>query len=195
MKRTLDIDYAALTVNTCRHGLNQKGSEWMDGVAYITQCPIAQGLSFTYRQDSQHFNFAQRESMSYGESNVHTRSNAALVLSRKSPPWQKVNWHEVIKHYKLHMNQRHAAADSKSMMPLARISGMVMQVTLLAPMKNFFPFSRLRVCTLRTEGHTQAYPKLPIVTELQSLRHTAFNTSSSSDNSYAQPSCLFRLHF
>lgn len=31
------------------HGLNQKGSEWMDGVAYITQCPIAQGSSFTYR--------------------------------------------------------------------------------------------------------------------------------------------------
>ncbi|CAL1529110.1 unnamed protein product [Lymnaea stagnalis] len=31
------------------HGLHQKGSPWMDGVAFITQCPIAPGQQFTYK--------------------------------------------------------------------------------------------------------------------------------------------------
>ncbi len=31
------------------HGLHQKHTPWMDGVAYITQCPILPGQSFTYR--------------------------------------------------------------------------------------------------------------------------------------------------
>lgn len=35
--------------HSCRHGLDQRGSEWYDGVGYITQCPIPVGSSFTYR--------------------------------------------------------------------------------------------------------------------------------------------------
>ncbi|XP_064606396.1 uncharacterized protein LOC135471205 [Liolophura sinensis] len=31
------------------HGLPQSGTPWMDGVAYITQCPIQPGQSFTYK--------------------------------------------------------------------------------------------------------------------------------------------------
>ena len=31
------------------HGLHQKGTPWMDGVAYISQCPIAAGQTFTYK--------------------------------------------------------------------------------------------------------------------------------------------------
>ncbi|CAH1790455.1 unnamed protein product [Owenia fusiformis] len=31
------------------HGLHQKGTPFMDGVAYITQCPIGPGHKFTYR--------------------------------------------------------------------------------------------------------------------------------------------------
>jgi len=31
------------------HGLHQKGTPWMDGVAYITQCPIGPGQTFTYK--------------------------------------------------------------------------------------------------------------------------------------------------
>ena len=30
------------------HGLHQKESPFMDGVAFITQCPIMSGQSFTY---------------------------------------------------------------------------------------------------------------------------------------------------
>lgn len=31
------------------HGLHQRDTPWMDGVAYVTQCPIQPGASFTYR--------------------------------------------------------------------------------------------------------------------------------------------------
>ena len=31
------------------HGLHQKGTPFMDGVGYISQCPIAAGQSFTYQ--------------------------------------------------------------------------------------------------------------------------------------------------
>ena len=31
------------------HGLHQRGSPFMDGVAYVTQCPIEAGQTFTYR--------------------------------------------------------------------------------------------------------------------------------------------------
>ncbi|KAK6176485.1 hypothetical protein SNE40_014765 [Patella caerulea] len=31
------------------HGLPQNGSPWMDGVSFLTQCPIMPGQSFTYR--------------------------------------------------------------------------------------------------------------------------------------------------
>ena len=31
------------------HGLHQPGTPWMDGVGFITQCPIQPGQSFTYR--------------------------------------------------------------------------------------------------------------------------------------------------
>ena len=31
------------------HGLHQKGTPWMDGVAYISQCPIGPGQVFTYK--------------------------------------------------------------------------------------------------------------------------------------------------
>ena len=31
------------------HGIHQKGTPWMDGVAYITQCPIGPGQTFTYK--------------------------------------------------------------------------------------------------------------------------------------------------
>ena len=31
------------------HGLEQKGTPWMDGVGYITQCPITAGQTFTYK--------------------------------------------------------------------------------------------------------------------------------------------------
>ncbi|XP_052281150.1 uncharacterized protein LOC127878662 [Dreissena polymorpha] len=31
------------------HGLPQVGTPWMDGVPYVTQCPILPGQSFTYR--------------------------------------------------------------------------------------------------------------------------------------------------
>ncbi|XP_050412927.2 uncharacterized protein LOC126827526 [Patella vulgata] len=31
------------------HGLHQRGTPWMDGVAFITQCPVLPGQSFTYR--------------------------------------------------------------------------------------------------------------------------------------------------
>lgn len=31
------------------HGIHQMSAPWMDGVAYITQCPIMPRQSFTYR--------------------------------------------------------------------------------------------------------------------------------------------------
>ena len=31
------------------HGLHQRGTPFMDGVAYVTQCPINAGQMFTYR--------------------------------------------------------------------------------------------------------------------------------------------------
>lgn len=31
------------------HGLDMRGNEFYDGVAYLQQCPIASGASFTYR--------------------------------------------------------------------------------------------------------------------------------------------------
>ena len=31
------------------HGLHQKGTPHMDGVGYISQCPIAAGQTFTYK--------------------------------------------------------------------------------------------------------------------------------------------------
>ena len=31
------------------HGIHQRGTPWMDGVAYISQCPIGPGQTFTYR--------------------------------------------------------------------------------------------------------------------------------------------------
>ncbi|ESO89918.1 hypothetical protein LOTGIDRAFT_124140, partial [Lottia gigantea] len=31
------------------HGLHQRGTPWMDGVAYVNQCPIGPDQSFTYR--------------------------------------------------------------------------------------------------------------------------------------------------
>lgn len=30
------------------HGLHMKGTPWMDGVGWISQCPIASGQTFTY---------------------------------------------------------------------------------------------------------------------------------------------------
>lgn len=32
----------------CRHGLKQQRNGWADGPAYITQCPIKTGNSYTY---------------------------------------------------------------------------------------------------------------------------------------------------
>lgn len=37
------------TVTIYWHGLHQKGTPFMDGVGYISQCPIAAGQSFTYQ--------------------------------------------------------------------------------------------------------------------------------------------------
>ena len=37
-----------LWVNT-RHGIKQKRTGWADGPAYITQCPIRKGASYTYK--------------------------------------------------------------------------------------------------------------------------------------------------
>lgn len=31
------------------HGIHQRGTPWMDGVGYITQCPIGPGQTFTYK--------------------------------------------------------------------------------------------------------------------------------------------------
>ena len=31
------------------HGLHQRGTPFMDGVGYISQCPIASGQRFTYQ--------------------------------------------------------------------------------------------------------------------------------------------------
>ena len=31
------------------HGMYQKGTPWMDGVGYVTQCPILPRQTFTYR--------------------------------------------------------------------------------------------------------------------------------------------------
>ena len=31
------------------HGLHQTGTPWMDGTAYVTQCPIQPHQTFTYR--------------------------------------------------------------------------------------------------------------------------------------------------
>ena len=39
--------FAGLTMHW--HGVVQKGSNLMDGVAYVNQCPIAAGTSFTYK--------------------------------------------------------------------------------------------------------------------------------------------------
>jgi len=31
------------------HGIEQRGTPWMDGAAFVTQCPIMPGQTFTYR--------------------------------------------------------------------------------------------------------------------------------------------------
>ncbi|XP_059170747.1 uncharacterized protein LOC131952197, partial [Physella acuta] len=36
------------------HGLQQRQTPWMDGVAYVTQCPILPGQTFTYRFKADH---------------------------------------------------------------------------------------------------------------------------------------------
>ena len=33
----------------CRHGIFQLQTPWADGAAYVTQCPIRPGQSYTYR--------------------------------------------------------------------------------------------------------------------------------------------------
>ena len=37
------------TVTIHWHGLHQKGTSYMDGVGFITQCPILSGETFTYQ--------------------------------------------------------------------------------------------------------------------------------------------------
>ncbi len=44
---TNHLHLAGTTINF--HGLYQKGTPWMDGVSYITQCPILPRQTFTYR--------------------------------------------------------------------------------------------------------------------------------------------------
>lgn len=40
--------FTMLRVNLCRHGVRQFLSCWSDGTAYITQCPVRPGESFTH---------------------------------------------------------------------------------------------------------------------------------------------------
>ncbi|KAL5014169.1 hypothetical protein ScPMuIL_008439 [Solemya velum] len=44
---TNDLSSEGVTIHW--HGLHQRGTPWMDGVAFITQCPILPGQTFTYR--------------------------------------------------------------------------------------------------------------------------------------------------
>jgi len=37
------------------HGLDQRGTPWMDGVASVSTCPIAPGANLTYRFRADHY--------------------------------------------------------------------------------------------------------------------------------------------
>lgn len=46
--RITDEMNKTIFVGFCRHGLKQYRNGWADGPAYITQCPIKTGNSYTY---------------------------------------------------------------------------------------------------------------------------------------------------
>jgi hypothetical protein len=57
------------------HGVLQRGSNWMDGVPSVSQCPIAPGSSFTYRFTAQ----------SYGTSFYHAHYSAQYTAGVAGP--------------------------------------------------------------------------------------------------------------
>ena len=38
-----------LVLDSCRHGIFQRGTPWADGPAMVTQCPVKPGGNYTYR--------------------------------------------------------------------------------------------------------------------------------------------------
>lgn len=49
IKEKIDVNVAVIpSILWCRHGIRQLRSGWADGPAYITQCPIQTGQSYTY---------------------------------------------------------------------------------------------------------------------------------------------------
>ena len=51
MHNELPADWPQVTegITIHWHGLDMRGAEFYDGVAYLHQCPIAPGTNFTYR--------------------------------------------------------------------------------------------------------------------------------------------------
>jgi len=65
------------------HGLHQVGRPWMDGVAFITQCPILPGQTFVYRIN------ASREGTYFYRSGIGNQRSMGLygpVVVRKAEP-------------------------------------------------------------------------------------------------------------
>lgn len=72
-----------------RHGIKQFGTNYADGPAYITQCPIKQGESYTYEftVTEQSGTFWYHAHITWLRSTVH---GALIVHPKKLPPYGKV---------------------------------------------------------------------------------------------------------
>jgi hypothetical protein len=48
-ERERERRFFSSVMGCCRHGVRQLRTGWYDGVPYVTQCPLQQNASFTYR--------------------------------------------------------------------------------------------------------------------------------------------------
>lgn len=58
------------------HGLHQRGTQYYDGVPYVTQCPIHEGNSFRYQFDTNagtHFWHAHSGKSRFGNYNLSAK--------------------------------------------------------------------------------------------------------------------------
>ncbi|XP_021370300.1 laccase-3-like isoform X2 [Mizuhopecten yessoensis] len=73
------------TVSIHWHGLPQYNSPWMDGVAYVSQCPVLPGQSFTYEFT------AEPKGTYWYHSHVGSQRtkglNGALIIRERKPTW------------------------------------------------------------------------------------------------------------
>lgn len=81
-------------IQSCRHGVRQMRTGWADGPAYVTQCPIGAGKTYTYNFSVEgqrgtlwwHAHFAWQRASVYGAFIIHPTTPFPFPLPLQSPP-------------------------------------------------------------------------------------------------------------